>query len=176
MNNILLYGVSSSCKTKVWKAESSLSPDSDGKCTITVTWGYKDGKQQTKEIYVTAGKNIGKKNETSVVEQTLSELDTLYNKQADKGYTLVEGAKTILRPMLAHKFKDKKHLITLKEDNVTFKDEWFIQNKLNGIRCLVTKLDDNTIQFLSRTGKEFKPFDHIASELLPILNVVTIIL
>ncbi len=60
------------------------------------------------------------------------------------------------KPMLAHKFDDKR---------VDWSLPVYIQPKLDGVRCLFTK--DGAF---SRTGKEFMNVAHIRTALLPFLN------
>ena len=63
--------------------------------------------------------------------------------------------------MLAHKVNDKK---------INFNEPVFIQPKLDGVRCLIRREFDSTvnadvIRAYSRTGKEFKNLKHILKSL-----------
>ena len=63
--------------------------------------------------------------------------------------------------MLAHKVNDKK---------INFNEPVFIQPKLDGVRCLIRREFDDTvnadvIRAYSRTGKEFKNLKHILKSL-----------
>ena len=60
------------------------------------------------------------------------------------------------KPMLAHKFDDKR---------VDWSLPVYIQPKLDGVRCLFTK--DGAF---SRTGKEFMNVSHVRTTLLPFFN------
>lgn len=67
----------------------------------------------------------------------------------------------MIKPMLAHKVNDKK---------INFNEPVFIQPKLDGVRCLIRREFDSTvnadvIRAYSRTGKEFKNLKHILKSL-----------
>ena len=67
----------------------------------------------------------------------------------------------MIKPMLAHKVNDKK---------INFNEPVFIQPKLDGVRCLIRREFDDTvnadvIKAYSRTGKEFKNLKHILKSL-----------
>ena len=107
------------------------------------------------------GKNIGKKNETSVEQQTEAEARAKWEKQKKKGYVesildaqndqvdaLIEGG---IVPMLAHKFAEQGHKI---------KYPAFVQPKLDGIRCIAI-LKDCKCTLWSRTRKLITSMPHI---------------
>jgi DNA ligase 1 len=107
------------------------------------------------------GKNIGKKNETSVAQQTETEAKAKWEKQKKKGYVesieaaekgevddLIEGG---VVPMLAQKFADQGHKI---------KYPAFVQPKLDGVRC-VAILKDGKCTLWSRTRKPINSVPHI---------------
>ncbi len=93
------------------------------------------------------GKNIGRVNETSPYQQCLSEAQSKWNKQVDKGYTPDLPTKKLLRPMLAHRYD--KH-------GKKMEFPCLAQPKLDGIRCLGFR---DRIE--SRLGKPFKTLPHI---------------
>ena len=67
----------------------------------------------------------------------------------------------MIKPMLAHKVDDRK---------IDFGEPVFIQPKLDGVRCLIRREFDDTvnadvIRAYSRTGKEFKNLKHILKSL-----------
>lgn len=86
-------------------------------------------------------KNLGKKNETSPLEQARSEVVSGIQKQLDKGYFL-EGKEIVqlLKPMLALKYAEHSKSVVWPS---------YIQPKYDGIRCL-----HNGSQFWTRLGKE----------------------
>jgi|TARA_Y100000033_G_scaffold7204_1_gene6058 ATP-dependent DNA ligase len=73
----------------------------------------------------------------------------------------------MIKPMLAHKVNDKK---------IDFNEPVFIQPKLDGVRCLIRREFDDTvnadvIRAYSRTGKEFKNLKHILESLRDFFSV-----
>ena len=88
----ILYGEASTGKTKMW---SVFVTAREGAGVITVTHGYVDGKKQINERLVTTGKNIGRKNETTPLQQATNEAEALWKKKQDGGYApLATGAAT----------------------------------------------------------------------------------
>jgi len=98
-------------------------------------------------------KNVGKANETTAWDQGVSELESLIQKQRDKGYRF-EGEKTseVVLPMLAQKYSERKHTLT-----------WpvYVQPKYDGQRMLC----DGTTGW-TRAGKVVIPevIKHILEE------------
>ena len=118
---------------------------------IVVTHGIKNGKRQVKVTKISEGKNIGKANETSYLEQAWSEMTSKVNKQRDKGYTDKPSKdEKILRPMLAKSYRD--HF-----DKIEF--PCFVQPKLDGMRSLA--LMDADVGLRSRLGKSITTVKHI---------------
>lgn len=168
MNNVTLYSYSSKNKIKIWKAFTDYTITPKG-IELTIEWGYQGGALQTKNKYVKAGKNIGKANQTTIQEQADLELQYLYQKQFDDSYVLdIKDYKKAYRPQLAHKYKDKKHTIDWIKAITTNKmeDKYYASKKLNGIRCFIFIEDGKVVKFESRSGKPFKYFNHIASQIV----------
>lgn len=42
-----------------------------------------------------------------------------------------------------------------------FDGQWFQSSKLDGLRCVSMTYDDNTVEFFSRSGKQFTSFNHL---------------
>ena len=70
-------------KTMTW-AISVLNRDNKG--VIQTTFGYVDGKKQTNEKIIAEGKNIGKKNETTPLQQAINEARAAWVKKKESGY------------------------------------------------------------------------------------------
>ena len=141
-----LYAKGKNKEIRVWNVRTE-GPD------IITEHGQLDGKMQISRKTAKA-KNIGKSNETSPEEQAVLQATSMYKKQIDKGYFLtIEEAqsKTVLLPMLANKFDDKKHKISY---------PCITQPKLDGLRSLIY-WENGEIKLLSRGGKEYK-IPHIA--------------
>lgn len=156
----LLYGVSSSGKTKTWKID--VVANDDGTADIVTEHGYL-GQKITKTIKkIKVGKNIGKSNETTPYQQAVSEAVSTFKEKLDKQYRTTLEASTdassfeIELPMLAHKYKERKH-------NIVF--PCYVQPKLNGVRCLSKRINE-TIRSTSRSGKLYSALYELMSPLL----------
>ena len=77
----VLYGISKTDKKKQWAISVKLNPDKTA--TIETQNGYVDGKMNVSHRIITTGKNIGKKNETTVFEQAVSEAERKYKDKID---------------------------------------------------------------------------------------------
>ena len=110
---------------------------------------------------ITTGKNIGKKNETTVFEQAVSEADRKYKDKIEKdGYsTDADNIEEKVYPMLANKYDPDAS----KKSGVIF--PCFVQPKMDGIRCMTHVNKKGGITFMSRNGMEFKGMDHLVPEL-----------
>jgi len=143
---IVLFGVSKNGKAKVW--EGKLDPQSDGTCVIRVSYGYTDGAKQESFKHIKKGKNIGKANQTTPVQQAYQELESLAEKKRDEGYAEnINDANSVLLPMLAHGYKDNVHKV---------KYPAYAQPKLNGVRCLAEHVSQGVVTYTSRKGKKFE--------------------
>jgi DNA ligase-1 len=132
-------------------------PEANGKVRTWGVWtegdkvfvrhGLEGGKLQTKETKV-EGKNIGKANETTPEAQAIKVARSKWKAQKDrKGYGITpDTAEVGKRPMLALDFNNHGHRITYPAG---------VQAKLDGVRCLVTKVDEGHVTLTSRTGRTF---------------------
>lgn len=159
-----LYKLSSAGKVQEWQIKAFMRDDVG---VYETTHGQLNGKMQTTEVEVKEGKNIGRANETTVWEQTLSEATSKWQKQIDrKGYSLTipKVSDKKFRPMLAKSFnKPGLDLFDLKDGkHITY--PCYYQPKLDGIRCNAMFVDGE-IQLLSRQGKAFTALNHIADHL-----------
>lgn len=158
-----LYDRSRNDKLKVWNIR--VEGEEDGEiANIITSHGYVDGViRETKPTEV-RGKNVGKSNETTAFEQAILQAKSKWVKKTDKGFCEVPPpvGRILELPMLAHSFEKK-----------TKKVIWpgFAQPKLNGIRCLCKKVDEETIKFISRGNKSFETMEHLIPELLEVLEV-----
>lgn len=131
--------------------------DSGCYAAIIVQWGLVGGKLQIKETIIPNGKNIGKSNETSYLQQAELECKSKWKKNLDKGYfenigDAQQGLK--IRPMLAKTYQENKNKL-----------KWpcFLQPKLDGMRAL-GMMDDKPL-LVSRKGKNIETAEHILKEL-----------
>lgn len=81
-----LVGDSASGKNKIWKIEVIENKDKTG--TIKVTHGYEGMKMVVSEKVICEGKNKGKKNETTAIQQAYLEARSAWTKKKDSGYVL----------------------------------------------------------------------------------------
>jgi len=149
----VLYGEATNGKCKEWCIKVDM-------CTIVRTHGYSDGKKTEYKKEITEGKNIGKKNETSPLQQACNEAKSLWIKQKAKGYkegNNEDSSNNVILPMLAHDFNKR-------EKDIKF--PCWIQPKLDGVRCIARTENGETI-FTSRTGKIFENLIHLKVFHLP---------
>lgn len=112
-----------------------------------------DKSHKTSKIVITTGKNIGKANETTAIQQAEKELISKHNKLKNEGYC--EDLKLVRltkyntfadkspMPMLLNKYSDKK----------TFKT-CYAQRKYDGVRC-IGEVHNGEYRLKSREGKIF---------------------
>ncbi len=155
-----LFKLSSSGKPIVWAIR--IHPHEEAPAwVIEVTSGYVEGKQQVfpKVIYV--GKNIGKSNETSPMQQAEREAKAMWEKQRKSGYVEdLNEYEQLYLPMLAHDFREhseKIHYAAL------------TQPKLEGIRCLIRKVGPTEVRYISRENNLFLNFQYMTPYVREIL-------
>jgi DNA ligase-1 len=186
-----LYGVEKNGKIKTWVADIYLKGTNaqTGNAFATIEYGQQDGKKQMTVRGYTEGKNIGKKNETTPLQQCIAEtrkkwLDkkekesyqetmptstlTHHDEEQEQEHEQEQEQKTSAKkyfPMLAHKFEPASK--TTKKNTIIF--PCFVQPKLDGLRCVVYR-DPATgeIRRQSRTGTYFDTMSHIAESLAPL--------
>lgn len=153
----VLYGNSKNGKIKKWIIKVVQNSDSTAK--IVVENGYIDGKMAKSERLIANGKNIGKSNATTALEQACNEAQRKHiDKKEKEGYSeQMDNIGTPVYPMLAQKYdinSTKK-----RKNDIAF--PCFVQPKLDGYRCMVGIGEDGNIVFKSRVGKEFKRMEHL---------------
>jgi len=134
---------------------------------ILISYGIIDGATQTKFEEVTKGK-VGR----TIEEQIESRINSRINKKLDLGFcrTMEEAEKpktnqlNLPRPMLAHRY-DKVKQVDLVRSRC--------QMKLNGHRCLVTKVGGELLAY-SRNGKIINSISHILDSLKDLPEDVTL--
>jgi len=112
--------------------------------------GLEGGVLTTSTPTVCIGKNKGKKNETTDVQQAFLEAVAKHKHKLDKGYNVdLSSEKKFFEPMLAQDYKKSK--------DIDFnKYRIFVQPKLDGLRCISEK---NTL--MSRNGKPYLAAPHL---------------
>jgi ATP-dependent DNA ligase len=158
-----LQGEATTGKAKVWSIRVI---DRDGHGVIETSHGYLGGKIQINEKVISAGKNIGKKNETSPFQQAVSEARAAWIKKKESGYTEADEEKSeevvvtrgkgivydVPLPMLAHEYQKR---------GKGFGFPCFVQPKLDGTRAV--GMPGKGI--FSRLRKTFPHMEHILAEM-----------
>jgi len=167
-----LNGEATTGKAKMWSVRVL---DRDNCGVIETTYGYIDGKKQINEKIINEGKNIGKKNETTPLEQAINEARSSWVKKKESGYTAVgiedgdadddEGVENVtkgnrgkgidedaLSPMLAHDYNKRGKSIHF---------PCFVQRKFDGTRCVGMPCKG----LYSRNKKRYPHLDHIVKEI-----------
>jgi DNA ligase-1 len=149
-----LYKKTTTGKIQQWTVEAK-------KDSVITIYGQTDGKLQTTTEKV-KGKNSGKKNETSDIEQAKVKAQQLWDKKikgryvealedAEKGVSSVK----CFAPMLAFKIEDKPKYVQFPA---------IVQPKFDGLRCLAV-IKGNNVQLYSRTGKPYNSLPHLVEEI-----------
>jgi DNA ligase-1 len=173
-----LIGEAKSGKTKVWSIEVVEIP---GGGSIVSRHGYEGGVIQMEEKEVIVGKNIGKKNETTALQQAIQDARTTWTKKIASGYkevmsgggsnssssavatkSLTESRASVIdaeipMPMLAHKLSDKKKHAKM---------PCFGQPKFDGTRSVaLCGLAKGSPCLFSRQRKAYPHLEHIQAVL-----------
>lgn len=156
-----LYAVDSKGKVKVWTL-MVLRNSVDQTAIIRKVYGRDGEKMQVNDKTISKGKNIGKANETTAYEQAVSEANSAWKKQVDKGYAETKpelgSSNGKLLAVQAQNFKNRSH-------NIIYPA--YTQPKLNGIRCLAENVDGKFMKYYSKMGKPLDPFlGHLTDPLL----------
>lgn len=155
-----LYSKSKTGKVRYW----SIAVEQQGDRVFIVRHTGEDGgKDQEFRKEVTSGKNIGKKNETTRLQQAQSEAKSMWTKQLEAGCVTDKNSldeKVNLLPMLANRWEDRHRHIS---------EPFYVQPKLDGVRMLIGR-SNGKFMMLSRTGKEVKHLDHIGDEVKGLLE------
>lgn len=152
--NTTLFKKTSTGKVQTWRLETNKTGDAYR--TIS---GQKDGKLVTSEWTTVKGKNVGRSNETTAVEQCRLEVEARYTKQlAQGGYHASENDindDKFFKVMLAKDYND--HF-----DKELFRGDVFSQPKLDGMRCVLTPDGEQ-----SRGGKRIPAVDFLYKDIYP---------
>ena len=161
-----LFGTSSTGKVKQWSVEVL-----DG-AIIRTSHGYEGGKIQVTDKQIENGKNIGKKNETTPLQQAISEAQSLWQKKRDEKYSSKDDEKyspkdedeekepskhhavddDVPSPMLAHDYNKRGKSIVF---------PCFIQHKFDGTRTIAMPQKG----LFSRNRKAYPHLEHIREEI-----------
>jgi len=135
---------------RVW----SMEQNGDKYRTIS---GQRDGEKVTSEWSHAEAKNVGRSNATTAIDQATAEIEAKYKKQLKTGYhnnIKDVDVVTYVEPMLAqtlHKLSKQPNFV---------KEQWGMQCKFNGNRCVATK--DG---LFTRKGEKYSSVPHIENAL-----------
>jgi DNA ligase-1 len=135
---------------RVW----SMEQNGDKYRTIS---GQRDGEKMTSEWSHAEAKNVGRSNATTAIEQSTAEIEAKYKKQLKTGYhnnIKDVDVVTYVEPMLAQTL----HKLSKQPDFA--KEQWGMQCKFNGNRCVATK--DG---LFTRKGEKYSSVPHIENAL-----------
>lgn len=174
----ILYGVEKNGKVKIWKA-TVYYDNENSKAISSIEFGQIDGKKQTASREYIEGKNIGKKNETTALQQCINETKKKWSDKRDKesykeanNLDKKEDLDDDKRdkesydsdekyfPMLAHTYEPESN--KNKKNDIIF--PCYVQPKLDGLRCIMYSRG-GVIRCQSRTGTYFDTMSHIMDEL-----------
>jgi ATP-dependent DNA ligase len=169
-----LQGEAQTGKTKMWSVRVL---ERNGSGVIETTHGYVDGKKQVNEKIISEGKNIGKKNETTPLQQAINEARSAWVKKKESGYSplgVIDEAgvgnsdeesvdneacgrgkgvdEDVPSPMLAHDYNKRGKSI---------KFPCFVQRKFDGTRCVGMPGKG----LFSRNKKRYPHMEHIIAEI-----------
>jgi DNA ligase 1 len=174
MTHPTLYKKTSTGAIQFWTIQSKGNE-------IITTYGQvgTDSPQVTTDV-IREGKNAGRANATSAEQQAAAEAKASWTKKLKKGYVdtmaaaeagerdaIIEGG---IDPMLAHKYSVNG---VLTKDAKKIKFPALGQPKMDGIRCIATKINGVTTLW-TRTRKPITSVPHIVAAInaLPISNVI----
>lgn len=159
MEYAILENIDAKNKTRYW---SITIKEKEDYFVLEIVAGLKDGKKIISKKEISQQKNIGKKNETTLQQQSISEANTLIRKKEMMGYHFIkkpenycytknckEKSFTEIYPMLCEKY-NPKHIIYPS----------YVQPKLDGVRAIYI---NNNLE--SRSKKIFTSVNHILEEL-----------
>jgi DNA ligase-1 len=167
-----LYGTATNGKIKQWSIEVV---ETMGSIYIRTLHGYEGGKLQQNEKTILKGKNIGRSNETTPLQQAISEAQSTWQKKRDEKYaprskdaatasnaSIVRATTVTTRnaptddtapsPMLAHDYNKRGRSILF---------PCYIQPKLDGARMVA--IPGNGL--FSRNRKAYPHLEHIREEI-----------
>ena len=154
-----LYSRDKSGKLRYWNISIVEEPNG---VFIRRKYGQIGGKETVTETEITSGKNIGRSNETTKLEQATLEAQSIYKKQLEAGFSPNQeslSTQVTVLPMLANKWEDRAHSIS---------EPFYVQPKLDGVRMIIGRHQGKVVT-LSRTGKVFK-MPHIEEVVAPLLH------
>ena len=176
-----LFGEATTGKTKAWSIRVF---ERDGCGVIETTHGYVDGKKPVNEKVISEGKNIGKKNETTPLQQAINEARSAWTKKKESGYAAgasvasgvaaggagtkamdVDDDESVESGGRGKGIDEDAPLPMLAHDynkrGKGFKFPCYVQRKYDGTRCVAMPGKG----LFSRNRKRYPHMDHIVEEI-----------
>jgi ATP-dependent DNA ligase len=177
----VLYGVEKNGKEKMWSAHVETNKDKSLAVAV-IEFGQVEGKHQIVRREYTEGKNIGKSNETTPLQQCINETRKKWTDKKEKerflekkdleeelkceNGSLSSCPQKKVFPMLANTFEFTKK----KKNNIVF--PCYVQPKLDGLRCIIyLSPDKKSVMYQSRTGNYFETMEHMSPELHKVFKI-----
>jgi len=187
-----LQGEATTGKIKSW---SIRVVERDNTGVIETTHGYVDGKKQINEKVISTGKNIGKKNETTPLQQAVSEAKASWIKKKESGYSpigITDTVSDITKGVaIVNLNKDREEGESDEDDSgrgkgidkdvpspmlahdflkrgKAIKFPCFAQRKYDGTRCVAMSGKG----LFSRNKKRYPHLDHIVAEVNKLPNTI----
>lgn len=158
-----LYAKASTGKIKTW--EIWVTDNGDNTATMWTKHGYEDGKLTETPKIIKSGKNIGKSNETTPLQQAILMAMTKHRKKMDKNY---DPDKKNLNAPVKHRLPMKAQYFNKRKHDINYPA--IVQPKLNGVRCTAKNIDGK-IELTSNGGKSYnETLFHLFPALLEILS------
>lgn len=181
-----LHGEATTGKTKMWSIR--VLEGGDGGASCETTHGYLDGKKQTNIKVISVGKNIGKKNETTPLQQAISEAKAAWIKKKESGYSVVGSGASVTDDSVANITRDVTNVSIGNGDDSddagrgkgidkdvpspmlahdfqkrgkSIKFPCYAQRKYDGTRCVAMSGKG----LYSRNKKRYPHLDHIVAEI-----------
>jgi DNA ligase-1 len=149
-----------------------------GGVLIQKTYGLVGKKNTSSAEIINTGKNIGKANETDIIEQAILEAKSSIKKQYDRGYRYsIEDIQTLKLPSIVSDYNEKKVIYPC-----------YVQPKRNGIRslCLLQMLQNSEeseefgirpprllpkieVTHISRRGNMFEYLSHMSDSIFKLI-------
>jgi len=155
-----LYSKNSNGSVNQWTVSVEATEEGFGK--ITTVYGQVGGKLQPTVDILKEGKNLGKKNETTALEQATLKAKQTFDKKVKEGYLedlsraqAGEADLPGIEPMLAFPIEKKEKYATFPA---------IAQPKLDGFRC-IAMVQNGKARLFSRTRKEIFTLPHIIEQI-----------
>jgi len=157
-----LYQSGAKGEIRIWM--SWVVENDDETATIFKSHGVEGGKMTETHRIISCGKNIGKKNETTPLQQAVAEAKSDVAKKIREGYSSIKsqrGKTEVVLPMLAQDMAKIKKMPSF---------PLYLQPKLDGVRMIVECQEDGTLSMTTRSGKDVLFMDHIRHVLTSVLR------